>query len=124
MSEPEDPSNQEHRAGEAEIYSDVSKRFRVFGVSINLPEPSLSKETRMRTKIIKYGWIGLGLLSLMLAGVAVMGWVLMTVVGAVYHEFGLLRPIGFLPATGIAAGLYLLFSLLRGDSKVSVSNSG
>lgn len=124
MSEPVDPTSQEHRAGKAEIYSDVSKRFRVFGVSINLPEPPLTKETKMRTKIFKYGWIGLGVLTLMLVGVAVMGWVLMMVVGAVYHEFGLLRPIGFLPATGIAAGLYLLFSLLKGDSKVTVSNSG
>jgi len=124
MSERQDPGSEGPRPGKAEIYSDVSKKVRVFGVSINLPEPPLGKETRMRTKMFKFGWIGLGVVSLMMAGVALMGWVLMMLVGAVYHEFGLLRPIGFLPATGIAAGLYLFFSLLRGESKVTVSNSG
>lgn len=116
------PENSEvPQRGKAEIYSAVSKRFRVFGISINLPEPTQVKEANMSTKVIKYGGIGLGVLSLMVAGVAAMGWVLMMLVGAVHHEFGLLRPIGFLPSTGIAAGLYVLLSLLRGESKVGKS---
>ncbi|MBW3588022.1 MAG: hypothetical protein KY429_01205 [Actinobacteria bacterium] len=123
MSEPLDPSTEGDRTGKAEIYSEDSKQFRVFGISINLPEPARSKETKM-TKVMKYGGIGLGISGLILAGVALMGWVLMMLVGAVYHEFGLLRPIGFLPSTGIAAGLYALLSLLRGDSKVVTSSSG
>jgi len=124
MSEQMPPGTEGERPGKAEIYSEVSKQFRVFGISINLPEPGPGKETKTMTKVFKYGGIGLGISGLILAGVAFMGWVLMMLVGAVYHEFGLLRPIGFLPSTGIAAGLYALASLLRGDSKVVTTSSG
>ena len=57
--------------------------------------------------------IGVAFAALLVASAAIGGAIVMLLAGAVFAEFGWLRPIGFWPSTGIYIGLSFLSAFLR-----------
>jgi len=48
--------------------------------------------------------------------IAVAGWVPMLTAGALYAEFGWLKPVGFWPAAGIVFGVSIIVQSIRGKN--------
>lgn len=69
--------------------------------------------------------IGMGgcLLVLVFAGLGALvgGWLLMLLIGALWHEFGWLEPIGYWPSVGIAFLLSACFTIITGGAKATFS---
>lgn len=53
------------------------------------------------------------------AGALLGGWILMLLVGALWHEFGWLEPIGYWPSVGIAFCLSFVGSMIFGRGSSS-----
>lgn len=54
------------------------------------------------------------LLLFIFGGALLGGWVLMLLIGALWHEFGWLQPIGYWPSVGIAAALSFVGNMIFG----------
>lgn len=113
-------------SGEAEVYhgeADSGMRIRAFGLNIRIPD---DKKTSKEQSVKKYYGSGYRhgrkarklfllfptVLGSMLLGALAIGWLFMLVIGALFHEFGILQPVGYWPALGISLGLLVIFSML------------
>lgn len=68
----------------------------------------------MSTKLTGTGCLVLVVLTVVLSMIP--GFALMLLCGALYSEFGWLRPIGFFPAWGISVALGAVFGRFRASS--------
>lgn len=54
-------------------------------------------------------------IALSVLGAFFTGWILMLLVGALWHEFGWLEPIGYWPAVGISFLFHILLAVVVGN---------